>query len=485
MSLSGALSNALSGLTTQARQATLVSSNIANATTESYGRRTLDVSSRSTTWGGVTVDGVTRNTDAVVVADRRLSDAQLGYAGDMQAFASKIETLVGESGEAGSLTTLYSNFENALLSAGSDPSSSQRLKSLALAAEDLTEMMNKVSGELQASRTEADKSIESQVETLNVSLQRVKQLNDSIGETVLRGADASSLMDERQRVLDTVSEIVPLRTVQRDNGTLAVYAASGTVLLDPSLSSEPAQIGFTPQEPITANLTLDNGGVYGITINGNAINSTNEGPLGGGSLGAQLQIRDVVAVDMQAALDGIARDLVERFETGGPDPTVGAGQTGLFTDGGNTFDPAIEVGLAGRISLNSLVDPSGSGTWRLRDGLYAATQGNVGDATLIQAYSDALDELSVPNSASLGTGTSSFSGHVSDFVSAISAARVRADGEQSFSSAQNTALKELELSKGVDTDAELQDLLLIEQQYAANARVMTAVDELMQTLLSI
>lgn len=485
MSLSGALSNALSGLTTQARQATLVSSNISNATTESYGRRSLDVSSSSSTWGGVMIDGVTRNTDAVVLADRRLSDALLGYAGDMQSFASQIELVVGESGEAGSLTTVYSNFENALLSASSDPSSTQRLQSLALAAEDFAEMLNDVSSELQDSRTEADKSIASQVDSLNVSLARVTQLNDSIGESVLRGADASSLMDERQRVLDTISEIVPLRTVARDNGTLAVYAASGTVLLDPSFSSEPAEIAFTAQDPITADLTLAGGGLSGITINGNAINSTNEGPLGGGTLGAQLQIRDVVAVDMQAALDGIARDLVDRFAPGGPDSTLAVGDPGLFTDAGSAFDPLLEVGLAGRISLNSLVDPDGTGTWRLRDGLGAVTQGDVGDASLIQGYSDALEDLTVPNSTSLGTGTSSFAEHVSDFVAAISAARVRADGEQSFGSAQNTALKELELSKGVDTDAELQDLLLIEQHYAANARVMTTVDELMQTLLSI
>ena len=86
---------------------------------------------------------------------------------------------------------------------------------------------------------------------------------------------------------------------------------------------------------------------------------------------------------------------------------------------------------------------------------------------------------------SLGTGAFSFGEHVGNFVSAVSTARVRADGQQSFSNAQNTALKELELSAGVDTDAELQELLRIEQHYAANARVITTVDELMQTLLSI
>ena len=44
MSLSGALYNAFSGLKANARAASLVSGNIANATTESYGRRTLALS---------------------------------------------------------------------------------------------------------------------------------------------------------------------------------------------------------------------------------------------------------------------------------------------------------------------------------------------------------------------------------------------------------------------------------------------------------
>ena len=43
----------------------------------------------------------------------------------------------------------------------------------------------------------------------------------------------------------------------------------------------------------------------------------------------------------------------------------------------------------------------------------------------------------------------------------------------------------LELEDGVDTDAELQRLLLIEQAYAANARMIETVDDMMQALLRI
>jgi flagellar hook-associated protein 1 FlgK len=54
-----------------------------------------------------------------------------------------------------------------------------------------------------------------------------------------------------------------------------------------------------------------------------------------------------------------------------------------------------------------------------------------------------------------------------------------------YVSAQQTSLRSLELAGGVDTDQEMQKLLLIEQSYAANARVIQTVDEMIQTLLRI
>ncbi|EPX82632.1 flagellar hook-associated protein FlgK [Salipiger mucosus] len=486
MSLSGALSNALSGLTANSRAATLISSNIANATTESYGRRVLSLSPRTAgSAGGVWIDGVQRQVDTGVLADRRLSDAQAGFAGDMQTFATRFADLLGESGEEGSLTARFTAFENALTSASSNTASTQRLQTVAHTARDFARTMNSLSGDVQQARVEADQSVARQVGTLNGALQQVRQLNSAIAETMVRNGDASSLMDERQRAIDTISDIVPLRTVERDNGGLALYAASGTVLLDSMINSQPAEIGFTPTEPITADMTLTGGALSGLSINRQPINSGNAGPLGGGTLGAQLQIRDRAAPDMQAVLDGLARDLVERFGPGGPDGTLTPGDPGLFTDAGAAFNPVDETGLAGRISLNSLVEPDGAGLWRLRDGLGAATPGPVGDATLIGGYSDTLDALVAPASAALGTGARSFASHVADFHAAVSAARVRADGEVAYNTARHTALRELELSKGVDTDAELQTLMRVEQHYAANARVMTVVDDLMQTLLSI
>ena len=53
----------------------------------------------------------------------------------------------------------------------------------------------------------------------------------------------------------------------------------------------------------------------------------------------------------------------------------------------------------------------------------------------------------------------------------------------SFSAASFHEMSQAELADGVDTDAELQHLMLVEQAYAANARMIQVVEEMMDTLL--
>ncbi len=169
---------------------------------------------------------------------------------------------------------------------------------------------------------------------------------------------------------------------------------------------------------------------------------------------------------------------------GGPDSTIAVGNPGVFVDDGLLFDPADEVGISGRINLNSAVSVNGGGSWRLRDGLNAAP-GEVGDASLLNALYATLTETSVPNSSSLDPTARSVAGLVSEWSSGIGAFRVRTDSQLSYAQAQNVALSELVLGEGVDTDQELQFLMLLEQSFQANAKVMTTVDEMLQTVLSI
>ncbi|MFW2545442.1 flagellar hook-associated protein FlgK [Primorskyibacter sp. 2E107] len=482
MSLSGALMNAFSGLKATSRGAAIVSTNIANATTESYGRRSLALSSASAgTIGGVRIDGVVRHTDPALVSDRRVSDSSLGWADSMLAFASRLEATVGETGSPGSLTDLVTAFENALVTGAANPASTQRLETIATSADDVAEKLNVLSNFVQDERVTADTAISKQVQTLNDTMVRLEEINNDVVKSGTTGADISSLLDERARLLDSVSDIVPLRVIGRENNTVAVYTQGGAVLLD----GKTFEVGFSKTNAISPYMTMAAGDLSGLTLDGVAVSSRNGGQLSGGTLGAAFELRDVTSVERQAQLDGIARDLIDRLGPGGPDTTLGAGDPGLFTDEGLAFDPLQETGIAQRIQLNSLVAPGSGGSWRLRDGLGALTQGEVGDSTILTAISAALEEQVAPGSASLDAIPSSFMNQISDFASDVVGERVRAENRHVFSLSQNTNLKEAELAKGVDTDFEIQNLMEIEQLYTANAKVMQTVDELLERLMSI
>lgn len=127
MSISSALNNALSGLTATSRTAEVVSSNLSNALTEGYGRRQVEMSSA---YGGVRVDGVTRNVDKGLTGDRRLAEARLNAEQRTASMLGKVENLIGIAGDGDSIAGRMATFEKSLISATADPASDQRLSTL-------------------------------------------------------------------------------------------------------------------------------------------------------------------------------------------------------------------------------------------------------------------------------------------------------------------------------------------------------------------
>ncbi|MFV0359060.1 flagellar hook-associated protein FlgK [Tropicimonas sp.] len=485
MTLSSSLSNALSGLTAASRAAEVVSSNIANAMTEGYARREIQLSSRSLdgSGAGVTIEGVLRLVDSRTLSDRRQAEAAVAESAASADAWTRIESAIGLPGDSGSLTDRINAFESALLSAASRPDESSRLDQAAAAAVSLADGINAVSNELQSMRMDADSDIANMVERLNSGLTRVEELNRRISDLSLQGRDASSLLDERQRIVDGISRIVPVQQIPRDRGQISLYTTGGGILLDGTA----AEFGFQQTGTITPYMSVDDGALSGLTLNGNAlrIGGTHD-PVAGGELAAAFTIRDEIAPGIQVGLDAMARDLIERFQDPGLDATVASAGAGLFTDGNTAFDVADELGLAARISVNSAVDPAGAGeSWRLRDGIGAGAAGQSGNATLLQACAERLAEDRIAVSG-LSAGLSRSAAElVSDILSTASTGQIAAEDDQAFQRARYDALAVKEAENGVDSDDELQKLLLIEQAYAANARMMQAIDQMMQQLLEI
>ena len=484
MSISAAFSNALTGLGATARAAELVSSNVANALTEGYGARSLELTTRLNggVGSGVHVAGVRRDVDEILIADRRLADAALGNQTTRQQFLQNLEKTIGIPGSSGSLSGRLAQFEASLIEASARPDSTARLSAVLEAAKNVSSHLNTLSDHVQTARLDADQAIEKQVMSLNAGLSNVRELNVKIQEANARGMDASALKDLRQMTIDELSPIVPLKQVPRENDMVALITTGGSILLD----GKAANLEFSTVNLIVPEMTQASGALSGLSINGvDVATSGSKSLIAGGSLAGLFSVRDELAVTAQERIDGVARDLVERFQDPGLDATRPPGAPGLFTDAGAAFNSANEISLSSRLTVNATVDPElGGATWRLRDGLGAVAQGDVGNASLLNQLTDTLSAHRMPASGGFSGGARNASGLVSDLLSMVSSERLQSETQLSFASAHLQSLRQMEFSKGVDTDAEMQKLMQIEQAYAANARVISTADEMIQTLLA-
>ena len=484
MSISSSLSNALSGLSAASRAADVVSSNVANALTPGYGRRELDLASRTlgNDGAGVSVNGIQRIVDESILASRRLADASFGKTSATARFFSELQTSIGLPGDKASLTGKTTKLETTLIEAASRPESDARLASVASAAKALATKFNSITQRIQNLRLEADKNIGHQVLSLNRGLDEIARLNGQIRVEIGSGHDASGLMDLRQKTIDSISGIVPLRQVSRDHGQIALFTPGGAILLD----GRAAKIGFTPAHTIVPQMTIGTGALSGLTINGQPVSTESNGPLGGGGLTGSFAVRDDLAPTAQARLDAVARDMIERFSNPAVDPTLPPGAAGIFSDAGTAFLPANETGIAGRISFNPIADPEAGGAlWHLRDGLGATTQGFPGNAAILLDLGAAIRTTRIPASGGFTGAAQTASGLSGSLVSLVGADLEAAKSDQSFAAAQRDALLKSQLEDGVDTDHEMQQMMLIERAYSSNARVVSAIDKMIETLLGL
>ncbi|QDY70066.1 flagellar hook-associated protein FlgK [Qingshengfaniella alkalisoli] len=485
MSLNSAMIQALSGLQAMSRSAGVVSNNLANALTEGYGRQEVELTARSTggQGSGVTVSSIQRLVDQVVINDRRLADGAVADSSVRSAFLETISAVLGEPGSGSSLTDLMGALGASLIEAAARPESDAALGHVVTAFSDVVAVLNDASDQVERQRTDADRSIAKGVETLNLSLQMVDDLNSQIARLQAGGNDANALIDQRQVLIDRISEIVPVKQVERDTGAIALMTQNGAILLD----AEPAEIGFSQSSLVTAHMTYEGGTLSGLTIKGTAIDLTRDNhALSGGALGGHLSVRDELGVAVQSELDAFARDLVERLSDPAVDATLPTGAPGLLTDGGGVFDPLDEAGLAGRLSLNPFVDPlAGGEVWRIRAGLGAATPGDSGQSALLDRLSSALDTQVAPGSGSYSHQPMTASQHATELLSSVGMQTQRVEADLAHRQARLDVLSDQELATGVDSDVEMQRLLVIERAYAANARVIETVEQMFDSLLRI
>lgn len=472
MSIGSALSNAMSGLDAAAKSAELISSNVSNALTPGYAKRSLELSSRQSAQGGVKIDAVLRQENKVISSERRLADGRNEQSSARSLFLDSMVNLLGELGTSSSLSGDISKLENALLVASGLPSDTIRLKTVFNAAAGLAQKFKKISNGIQQHRLDADNTINGQVKILNTSLNALEKINQQVAAAQSKSINTLGLIDKRNQFLDTVSKILPMKVFHRRKGQIAIYSTAGQMLLD----SKAVNISFKPALNISAHSNIENKSLSILHIEGQA---NSELKLGGGRLAAAFEIRDVLGLEMQSKLDKLALKMSRALQSADIDQSLSANNPGLFTDSGMLATSENLVGLSARLEVNIRVNPDkGGALWRIREGIGAINSKNEGSP-------DLLIKLAGTFSASTHEDRNSIFDQSSILISDITLLKNDAETSASFNSSFLQDLKLREQSLAVNTDHEMQHLMQVKQAFAANAKVIKAVDDMLSLILKI
>lgn len=487
MSLTTALNNAQAIFNNTGTQSSVVSNNIANASNSNYSRRQAML---TTDMAGAQVVKIDRSSEPALqkayLASSSSDSAQqllLNAYGNLQS-----ATLGGNDNEI-SPATYLSAFQTAMQTFSGSPSSTTAAQSAINAAQSLATSLNNATSAVQDARTDADKQISSDVDTLNSLLKQFQTANDAVkSATTTAGPTSSALadaLDQRDSVLNQISQIVGVTTVTRGNNDMALYTSSGTTLFE----TIPRTVTFQPTNSYTASTVGNSVYIDGVALTpGQGANTTAQG-----SLQAALQVRDDVAPTYQKQLDEIARGLVTTFaETNSTDSTKAPG---LFTWTGGTVPSSATVvtGLAGSITVNpAVVTSQGGNPNLLRDGginganYVVNTNGDSGYSTQLDAYITAMN-TKMDFDASAGSDTkASLMDYASSSIGWLEGQRSTATtAAENTSAALSRSSGAYSNATGVNLDEELTLMMDIEQSYKAGTKILNAVNEMLQSVLDI
>lgn len=470
MSLSGALYAASTGLKANQTLSRVTAGNVANAMTDGYARRNPLLVSTSLGTGGVIVAEIRREVDEALVRMSRSENSKMAEHQAIHEGLRDYTLFLGQPGDGTSPAEKFSAFSSSLTTLVNMPSSTAAQQGAIYAAGDLAASIRDASDRLAGVRADVDMEIRYEVSDLNDHLYQLKNLNLRLRDFESGSLEAAAYNDEVASVLDEISGIADIRVTRTSDGWVNVYTTGGAALLEGDQVQDVTYNAgdgtfFAGSQEITPGVT----GVRGIEH---------------GSLAGFAALKREIIPEFQLQLDEYARGLIQSFENA--DTSLAVGQAGLFTDNGFTYDPANLEGLASRLRVNEAVySGSGGSAWLIRDGLGATSQGLASDTTQIQAFIDGIHQAM---NADGGTGINStitLADYGAEMVTAQGTATSRA--EQNFNAARSAG-EIVEASRrnveGVNIDEEMQNLMLIEQSFAANSKMLTAVAEMLDTLLA-
>ena len=442
----------------QAHQSAMsvASNNIANVNTEGYSRQRIMLSSGKSVvtpqgilGSGVNIQGIER-IHSNFIEQQLLNERPNFYQYEFKSTALHfIEDIFGEPSDFG-LTRNLEDFFDSFHDLANDPESTTARIIVREKAVSLKNSFRRINRQLTDYQQQLNTELGKKVEEVNRLTSQVAHLNVKIVNEEVSGGNANDLRDKRSLLLDELSKLVDVKTIENASGGINVIVGGRHLVVD--TQTQELALSVESATAIGPKVVFKNGGqVAGIS---------------NGSIKGILDTRDTHVADYLVQLDELAMNLAQQVNV--------IHSTGYNLDGitGTDLFDANVTGAAD-IDLNPAI---------------------LADANLIAA-SDALNEpgnnntaLSLANlqdSLVMNDGDFTFSDFYNSLISSIGS---QAQESDFFQDSFAITVEKLEFTRdsisGVSLDEEMINLIEAQQAFTAAARLVTTVDEMTQTILN-
>ncbi|MGE5596182.1 MAG: flagellar hook-associated protein FlgK [Hyphomicrobiales bacterium] len=461
MALSIGLDTAVKALRAHQLAVDVASHNIANANSPGFSRQRvnlrplgIDGSDHFTrdallgrTGFGVDASDVNRVRDLFLdFQQRQALGSQSQYEAQADAL-SKAEIVFNDPSDEG-LSGVMSAFWNAWHDVVNDPESSAARTTLVNTTTTLTARLQRAYNDLETQRKDLNFQVDNIAGEINAKATEIAQLNFQIKQVELSGDQANDLRDRRDLLVDQLAELGQVTYTEQPDKSLTVYFGSHELVT-----------GNTAREvqsvPDAANPGMRK---LQFVMDGEDVTTTT------GKLRGVLDARDADLPALISKLDTLAQQLITSVNA---DHATGYGldnSTGLgFFTGTGAADISINATLAS--------DPS----------KIAAASGpdKPGDGSV------ALQIADLQKATPMGGGTQSFDEYYGNLVTVLGADVNRVKGLAKSGEMLTSHLESLRQSvQGVNIDEEVTNLNAAQHAYEAAARVITTIDEMLDTLIN-
>jgi len=338
MSLTQALSTALSGLQVNQASISMVASNVANADTPGYTRKVVNqVSIGAGSSIGVRVSDIQRQIDLYIQRQLRVENAGASYADTRAQMYSQLQEIYGQPGSDTSLESVYNSFTSALQVLSTSPDDPGARTAVVNSAQLLTQQLNQLSGSIQGQRANAELAIADGVNRANEAMKQIASLNQQIAGSTPGDSATQALQDQRDSYIDQLSQLMDINVMAGDRGQVSIFTSSGTQLV----GAQAAQLSFdavgtiTPASQWSANPSQRGvGTIMLIPPSGTPVDLIQNRSIRSGTIAAYLQMRDQDLVQAQNQLDALAAGMAQALS----DKTTAGTAVSLLPQNGFDID---------------------------------------------------------------------------------------------------------------------------------------------------